>query len=1581
MGGGKRNAVFPSQEEQGAAAKAAQKAHRTELLKFIRRAQAGLWVVAVADCVMALWFWLAATYEPYCTDNSSGPGCWLSVAINMVWPAPAADTLWVVAGGCAVLRVLVFTGGLTVLEIKARRTRRTPRDFLLRTDDVRLIALLPELFDAGGTINRNVQAADIREMHAEIVASLSSPAWVAGFLSVWVDGCSRPLINVDEMPADAHLKLCSTEELAEQVRADRSPPQLFGRRWARAMGALCLSNVIWCTTRVEFAEFSAPYLTVLLLWQVASTCIVQLLHLVYIGFRGDAFRHTRRTGGLIAWECLVSVGVVLAAAQCGSTRAGSGSGVGSSELADPRDFFCYINGDPVATEISDWHWSRSHIDAAAVSLARTCCMVVLLSCTDFVGGRRRVVHCAVLCALSCAVPVSKVVLWASRGNLTLSEICLATVGLMLGLMETILLATVARRATPVRTEDILRRGPPIPRRQGKWEKRCRWACDAVSKVICTLFEQHRPPNAPAKLYRPGHQLQGVDGRWYVVGTKGNKATHVWELRDKSKSQLRRSCRAAVVYVFSRAIICGYPVCKDYAEERAKNSIAAGDRAFAAQQWRQAIPLYEEGLPVLTRTKHWHAHLVSRVHNDIGICHLELRDEVEAERSFREAIDTIERLPPIKRTPEWNTESPNVDALYNLGSQLQRRGDLKDARPYLEAVIETQPSYTKARLNLAVVHAELGNTTMAQAELQQVVNREPRNAQARIHRVLIMLNKLGPIPKVTSRSKTNIAASDLAAMRAELDEATVDGLDNPEVAHLLACIVHSQALLLIAPGFPSNVVERAQRSAVLLDGYEIDRPLKDEGEASQLKNEQSLKDRQEEGEDVAHVTIPDEVHRTARENTLDVRHAEGEGKNELAYTTVVPEEPRRLILNVVIDGVYTRYAADGERSTTYNLEIVEHGFNRQQPFKVSRSADEWLALLKQIKAVATTQSDDPHGELRSLFDWLQLCKRHVAEDCAEDASVFSLAAVARRHDALAAFLLKCPDMNEHSRQLILDFLPRPVSDVLQNDRTPAPEPQPEPESEPESPARIPGGIMSKTVNFLERRTGMDLDGDGDIGVEGTLLPEPEPEVKFQLAISHEAEQLLELAVTYYEAALRLQPVHIPKDGLDRNLMMPFGRLARLGQPLALDTITNHRHHMRTREQAFAKLGLGFCLASLGKFEPAEAWCTQALRAFIPNGFLELPAPYRIHVHHVLGCPEHWPHRPVGWRERCVTHLHQLVDLNPGDEYRDAFDLLCHWHDRHGDEKSGTEYGQMWHEAQTRNPDAVPEETDPILALRHCYLPFGVAPPEVRPLAADAGTRHSFVQSDTSQDGSHGSSGSSSSDDEQPPTPEEEDVGLAAKFLTRQEGIDFFEVRRKARSVHAQLTPAERECLDRGPPEPEKVFDKLKEVLVARGIKGITNFGSKLRLADTAEGDDRGELGEEEFARLIKEDKLGLTPSEIKVVFDCFDLSGEDSGSHRLNYEDFFEQISEWEIVPEEREELGLLDLVEASKLPEMSLEERQRAASLRKRVTRSDLLHVEETVRTNLASTTEEDLRRLRKGRILRRKARNKLSKTASKYQV
>ena len=84
--------------------------------------------------------------------------------------------------------------------------------------------------------------------------------------------------------------------------------------------------------------------------------------------------------------------------------------------------------------------------------------------------------------------------------------------------------------------------------------------------------------------------------------------------------------------------------------------------------------------------------------------------------------------------------------------------------------------------------------------------------------------------------------------------------------------------------------------------------------------------------------------------------------------------------------------------------------------------------------------------------------------------------------------------------------------------------------------------------------------------------------------------------------------------------------------------------------------------------------------------------------------------------------------------------------------------------------------------------------------------------------------------------------------------------------------------------------VKEVLVARGIKGISNFGSKLRLADSAEGDERGELSEEDFERLMKEDKLGLTPvrnfaSARLLLLPINSITAAYKITCTTNYEDF------------------------------------------------------------------------------------------------
>ena len=49
-------------------------------------------------------------------------------------------------------------------------------------------------------------------------------------------------------------------------------------------------------------------------------------------------------------------------------------------------------------------------------------------------------------------------------------------------------------------------------------------------------------------------------------------------------------------------------------------------------------------------------------------------------------------------------------------------------------------------------------------------------------------------------------------------------------------------------------------------------------------------------------------------------------------------------------------------------------------------------------------------------------------------------------------------------------------------------EPEPEPEPEGKA----GRMSRLVNWAEKKTGLDLDRDGDVGIVGVAEPEPEPE---------------------------------------------------------------------------------------------------------------------------------------------------------------------------------------------------------------------------------------------------------------------------------------------------------------------------------------------------------------------------------------------------------------------------------------------------------------------------------------------------------
>lgn len=179
--------------------------------------------------------------------------------------------------------------------------------------------------------------------------------------------------------------------------------------------------------------------------------------------------------------------------------------------------------------------------------------------------------------------------------------------------------------------------------------------------------------------------------------------------------------------------------------------------------------------------------------------------------------------------------------------------------------------------------------------------------------------------------------------------------------------------------------------------------------------------------------------------------------------------------------------------------------------------------------------------------------------------------------------------------------------------------------------------------------------------------------------------------------------------------------------------------------------------------------------------------------------------------------------------------------------------------------------------------------------------------------------------------------------------------------------------------EKVFDELKDMLaVKRGAKGLSNFQKKLQISDQSISKDlrefdEGEMSEVDFMALMKAEKLGLTPSELRVVFDVFDLDVEDQCGNRLDYEDFYAQICEWEIIPDA--EPDLLMLMEDAKLEGTSAEHRHQLKLGRRKVTLSgELAEVEEQVRTRLVEENDVNLRALRRGTILRRKERARAAK-------
>ena len=112
--------------------------------------------------------------------------------------------------------------------------------------------------------------------------------------------------------------------------------------------------------------------------------------------------------------------------------------------------------------------------------------------------------------------------------------------------------------------------------------------------------------------------------------------------------------------------------------------------------------------------------------------LEGRHEEAAEQ-----VAVYERTDP---TPRRHYDDPLIDAMdsiralstqetFNQGHALQARGDLEGAMAAYGDVLEIDPGYVQAHVNLVAVHGELGNYEQAAAHYQRSVALDPSIAEA------------------------------------------------------------------------------------------------------------------------------------------------------------------------------------------------------------------------------------------------------------------------------------------------------------------------------------------------------------------------------------------------------------------------------------------------------------------------------------------------------------------------------------------------------------------------------------------------------------------------------------------------------------------------------------------------------------------------------------------------------------------------------------------------------------------------------------------------------------------------------------
>jgi len=108
--------------------------------------------------------------------------------------------------------------------------------------------------------------------------------------------------------------------------------------------------------------------------------------------------------------------------------------------------------------------------------------------------------------------------------------------------------------------------------------------------------------------------------------------------------------------------------------------------------------------------------------------------------FTEAIEAYERVLMMEPSNEDNVLAL-VSAVTNRGTELQKEGDVDEARKYYELVIRLYPIGWAAQNNLAALELDLGNIENAYGILEQTLKRHPQAAKLNLNMGLV-LEKMG-----------------------------------------------------------------------------------------------------------------------------------------------------------------------------------------------------------------------------------------------------------------------------------------------------------------------------------------------------------------------------------------------------------------------------------------------------------------------------------------------------------------------------------------------------------------------------------------------------------------------------------------------------------------------------------------------------------------------------------------------------------------------------------------------------------------------------------------------------------------------